>query len=112
MNVQMNVRIDDQIKRAGDEVFGAIGLTPSQVVRSVWEFAAAHHEAPEIVRSAIGQTDTASDGVAEQILEASRICERFRERFGIPAPDRLEEIDYRDLRENAMRERMEERGLA
>lgn len=112
MNVQMNVRIDDQVKRAGDEVFDEMGLSPSQVVRSVWEFAAAHREAPEIVRAALGQTDAIADSIEGQVLGASRICERFRERFGIPAPDQLEDIDYRALRESAMRGRMEERGLA
>jgi len=111
MNTQMNVRIDDQIKRMGDEVFANLGLTPSQVVRRVWEFAAAHGEAPDIVLAALGNVHDVN-GKREELLQASTACARFRERFGLPAPDRLEEIDYRALREEALYDRMSERGLA
>ena len=50
----------------------------------------------------------AVEAIEEQVLEASRICERFRERFNISAFDRLEEIDHRILRESAMCERLKE----
>ena len=117
MNVQMNVRIDDQLKAAGDSVFGDIGLTPTQVVRSVWEFAATHREAPAIVLEAL-ESPTLAHGLAEnnrsaeQIEYASGIFARMRERFNLEPPDRLEELDYREMRESALYERMEERGLA
>ena len=111
MNTQMNVRIDEQVKLLGDEVFAGLGFTPSQVVRRVWEFAAAHREAPDIVLAALGGTCAGSD-MREELLHASSACERFREQFGLPAPDRLEEIDYRALREEAYYERMAERGIA
>ena len=37
---QLNVRIDSDLKRAGDAVFTSIGLSPSQAVRALWELAA------------------------------------------------------------------------
>ena len=37
--VQMNVRIDQELKAAGDAAFGEIGYTPTEVVREVWGFA-------------------------------------------------------------------------
>lgn len=117
MNVQMNVRIDDRLKAAGDGVFAKIGLTPTQVVRSVWEFAAAHREAPAIVLEAL-ESPTMAYGLAEserragQIEYAGNVFPRMRELFSLQPPDQLEELDYRNMRERALFERMEERGLA
>ena len=34
--VQMNVRMDRQLKEAGDAVLAHIGMTPSQAVRTLW----------------------------------------------------------------------------
>lgn len=112
MNVQMNVRIDERVKRAGDDVFNSLGLTPSQVVRSVWEFAAVHREAPEAVWAALGIPSPEEDRRVREIEFAGAVCARLRERFGLPEPDQLEDLDYRELRERAMRERLEERSLA
>ena len=117
MNVQMNVRIDDTVKRAGDMAFANAGLTPTQVVRSVWEFAAAHQDNPALVRKLFdealnGSTDELKRFDLHQIDEASSTCARLRERFGLTAPDALEEIDYDALRMQATYERLAERGLA
>lgn len=35
--VQMNVRMDRQLKEAGDAVLAHIGMTPSQAVRELWQ---------------------------------------------------------------------------
>lgn len=37
-SVQMNVRIDRQLKEAGDAVLAHLGMTPSQAVRALWEY--------------------------------------------------------------------------
>ena len=37
--VQMNVRIEQDLKREGDKAFEDIGYTPTEVVRKVWGFA-------------------------------------------------------------------------
>lgn len=36
--VQMNVRMDRQLKEAGDAVLAHIGMTPSQAVRELWQY--------------------------------------------------------------------------
>ena len=38
-SVQMNVRIDRMLKSSGDGVFSEVGLTPTEAVRRLWEFA-------------------------------------------------------------------------
>lgn len=48
--VQLNTRISPELKRRGDAVFAREGLTSSEVVRAVWEYAATRQEVPECVR--------------------------------------------------------------
>lgn len=40
--VQINVRIEESLKSAGDEAFARANASPSQAVRWLWAFAAAH----------------------------------------------------------------------
>jgi len=48
---QLNVRIDDSIKKRGDRVFEENGLTPSSVVRAVWQYAADNKDIPDFIRA-------------------------------------------------------------
>lgn len=41
-SVQINVRIEESLKTAGDEAFAQASSSPSQAVRWLWAFAAAH----------------------------------------------------------------------
>ncbi len=47
--VQMNVRIDPALKQRGDAIFQKQGMTPSQAVRCLWEYAAEHGSVPEFM---------------------------------------------------------------
>lgn len=116
MNTQMNVRLDSQLKRSGDEAFANAGLTPSQVVRTVWEFGSRHRDEPQVIRQAFASRLEQLDRIEveteiAQIEHATSICARLREEFGLTPPDQLEDINYRALREEAALERMSERGL-
>lgn len=46
---QMNIRIDESLKKQGDKVFSQHNLTPSAVVRAVWQYAAETGEIPEFI---------------------------------------------------------------
>ncbi|MBS5451601.1 MAG: type II toxin-antitoxin system RelB/DinJ family antitoxin [Coriobacteriia bacterium] len=46
---QLNARIGADLKHAGDKVFAAYGLTPSEVVRSVWSYAVDCQKPPEFM---------------------------------------------------------------
>lgn len=48
--IQMNTRIDEQLKRRGDAVFARAGYTPSQVTRAIWEYAALHQDVPPFMK--------------------------------------------------------------
>ena len=114
---QMNTRMDDALKREGDAVFAQVGLSPSEVVRAVWEYAARHAEVPAIVAQALSESAEVAPSLETEykvaLAEASaNIVAAFRERIGAPAPDKLEDIDYKAMREEAWMEKLQERGLA
>ena len=54
--VQMNTRIDRDLKREGDRVLKAAGYSPSEAVRALWELACAHAQEPEVLRPLLSQT--------------------------------------------------------
>jgi RHH-type rel operon transcriptional repressor/antitoxin RelB len=106
---QMNVRIDADLKTVGDHVFEQIGLTPTQVVRRVWEYAAAHRDSPAVVRNAFTGPVERSDNLDREMralmiaADANRVAE-FRERVAPNTPVVPVELDYKQLREEAFLE--------
>lgn len=135
--VQMNVRIDEETKARGDEVFARWGLTPSQVVRAVWEYAEEKGEPPAFMRPAL---DAEHDAEVQRRLalvrEGAAIWRNFFLDNGLPVPaprkitpedlredeyfgkpkeelddDEVHEAYYDDLRYEAYLEKASERGL-
>ena len=62
--VQLNTRIDPELKRSGDAVFARAGLTPSEVVRAVWAHAARTQSVPECV---LDETGAAADEASRKV---------------------------------------------
>ena len=114
---QMNTRIDSTVKRNGDAAFASLGLSPSEVVRAVWEYAAEHGDAPAIVDKALRVGSAHAPSVEKSYkLALGRVASDFvadyRRQRGVAAPDRLEVIDYDALRSEAWGEKLVERGLS
>lgn len=122
--VQMNVRIDEETKEAGDAAFARIGLTPSQAVRLLWKYAGRHANDPEALRSFLGELSeeqTDSDTSDEQVRriqalhEGWALIDSFRREHNlictVPEDDDERMAYYEQLREEALWERLEERGL-
>ena len=55
--VQMNVRIDRELKREGDAALATIGYTPSQAVRALWENAVRLRRNPDALRNYLAEQD-------------------------------------------------------
>lgn len=105
--VQMNVRIDRQLKEAGDAVLTHIGMTPSQAVRTLWEYLVVNGRMPSKGDAAA----PVSDGVELRRMESraaqgSHIVRDSCLKYGIPIPEFSG--DYDDLYEEAMAERYPE----
>ena len=59
LSTQMNVRMERAVKAQGDAVLERFGVTPSQAVRGLWEYCAAHGDVPEYMKE---QRRNADDG--------------------------------------------------
>ena len=79
--VQMNTRIDADLKRRGDEALKRAGFTPSQAIRALWEYAA----------------DKAYE-------EGLALAKRFAEKTGVPLNFDYE-MDEQEMLEQALYER-------
>lgn len=119
--VQMNVRIDADLKKQGDRAFERIGNSPSEMVRALWRYASRHANEPETLRHLVEELEGEGEGEAQDvILEPTRqgweIMEEAYRALGItPAPlpeDDEERLAYYDeLKEEAWLDRQRERGL-
>lgn len=113
---QMNVRIDENVKQQGDSVFAELGYTPSQVVRTVWSFAAQHAALPDRVTAVLAMMAGDDEALARETrAETARqgpgIVDSFRKRFGLPEPP-VDDIDIDGLRLAAYQDKLQARGLA
>lgn len=105
--VQMNVRIDRQLKEAGDTVLAHIGMTPSQAVRALWEYLVINERMPSKEGSAEILSDEANQRFVEsRAAQGSHIIRDSCLKYGIPVPELSG--DYDDLYEEVMAERYPE----
>lgn len=110
---QMNVRLDSELKAAGDAVLEREGVTPSQMVRAIWEWLVVEDRVPDEARAALNGWDfDAKEFERELRLEAvergANLVRDFYRKFDIPEPDRSADDYYDALMEEAMRERFPE----
>ncbi len=106
-SVQMNVRMDRQLKEAGDAVLASLGMTPSQAVRALWEYLVINERMPSKEGSAEIPSDEANQRFVEsRAAQGSHIIRDSCLKYGIPIPEFSG--DYDDLYEEAMAERYPE----
>lgn len=103
--VQMNVRIDRQLKEAGDAVLTHIGMTPSQAVRTLWEYLVVNGRMPS-KGDAAAPVSGGVEPMESRVTQGSHIVRDACLKYGIPVPDLSG--DYDDLYEEAMAERYPE----
>jgi len=97
--VQLNTRIDPDLKRRGDAVFSRAGLTSSQVVRAVWEAAATTQEVPECILAHRERDDI--DARLAAIHDGYGLAIRVMEDLGVhfKDPGEREPVDCRAERD-------------
>jgi len=106
--VQLNTRIDPEVKRQGDAVFARAGLTPSDVVRALWQTTAEMQRVPECISQRINPQKAQR---LRAIEEGAGIAMRVAEEQGIRFEASYTEMDYAALRDemyDEMLARMEE----
>ena len=92
-SVQMNVRIDREMKASGDAAFAEAGFTPSEAVRVFWDFARRNRRTlrefmdslrePEEVRREREELARREAEAEAWVEELQRPIREFYEQFGI-----------------------------
>ena len=101
--VQLNTRIDPTLKERGDAVFAREGLTSSEVVRAVWEYAARTQTVPECV---LERKDEEREARLKAIQEGFGLARRYAEEMGIHLSN--EPIDFKALRDEMYDDMLDE----
>ena len=105
--VQMNVRIDRQLKEAGDAVLAHLGMTPSQAVRELWQYLIENGHMPvaKMNNDEVLSDDIRSKASPSHASEGAALISNFYERFSIQRPSSDEALDYDELYDQMMSER-------
>ena len=101
--VQLNTRIDPTLKARGDAVFARAGLTSSEVVRAVWEYAARTQTVPECV---LERRDRDREAHLAAIRDGAGMLRRMAEEMGIHLSEKP--IDAKALKDEFFDEYYEE----
>jgi len=121
---QMNFRIDSELKKAGDLVLGQSGVTPSNLVRTTWEYLQRNMHVPDAVSQLVsflendatypaGPAAEVSEQLeAEQIVMAGpNLIRDFYERVGVN-PSAIEPRSFDDMKLDAYSQKYPELGEA
>jgi len=79
--VQMNTRIDADLKAAGDEAFKKLGYTPSRVVRAIWSHAARNSCEPDNIKRLLDAAEGPQAGEEELRRKRTHLAEQGPEIF-------------------------------
>lgn len=103
--VQLNTRIDPNLKARGDAVFARAGLSSSEVVRAVWESAARTQKVPDCVQP----PKNGQGNHIKAIRDGGGIARRMAEELGVHISLNLP--DYKALRDEAYDALIDEMGV-
>lgn len=96
--VQMNTRIDAELKRQGDAVFARNHISPSSAIRMLWAYAAQYGTVPDFM----GEAESESDAKAAVINRGMGLAFRTLAGKGAgSAPGASLPLDYGALRDQA-----------
>ena len=108
--VQMNTRIDADLKQRGDEALKRAGFTPSQAIRALWEYAANHTLEPQAIRRALESEEDALEREKQRAEghkayeEGLALVKEASKKLGVPLSFDFE-FDETEMLEQALYER-------
>ena len=97
---QLNTRLNTDLKRGGDTVFARFGLTPSEVVRKVWQYAVDNQAIPEFM--APTNSDNEVERKRKLAKESAGMAVRlagFTEEEAQSLKSRWDETTWEDIRD-------------
>ena len=116
---QINARIDADLKASGDVALAKAGLTPTKAIRMMWERFASLADQPEKISELVSNQSPrlSPEARAERdrrlalVREGATIVSRSLASRGVAVLEGFAEPSYEELREQALLERLSERGL-
>lgn len=82
--VQMNVRVDAEVKADVDKILDRLGKTPSSVVRELWDFIKDHGGTPDLSTTAQNKDlEFQKQQESERIHDMSGIVPKMLENAGL-----------------------------
>ena len=103
--VQLNVRIDEDLKAAGDAVLERHGVSAVQIVREAWRYMAEHQRIPQFDERPAGAPAPIVD---IEVESQAGMAIRLAREAGLRAE--LESMTYTELKESAYEEMLLEEG--
>ena len=114
--VQLNARMKQSLKQSGDKALASIGYSPSQAVRALWEKASRRGKDLEEVAAILRGDDLSPDEtLANQddvLVSGWALMDEAYRTLGISQDVKHDLPDSKELLEEALHERLVERGLA
>lgn len=110
--IQLNARLDKDLKSSGDAALALIGLSPTQAVRALWEKAAKRGKDLEEIAQLLSpkaQSKPASEQ-EDPVKQGWSFMEEAYASLGID-PSVIRDYAHDELLADALEERMAERGL-
>lgn len=98
-SAQLNVRIDADLKSAGDAVLERFGTSAVQIIRSTWQYMADHQRLPDFVYAFEDHVD---EDLSTSETYAAGIALRLAREAGLRAE--FESMSFDELRESAYEE--------
>ena len=96
---QLNVRINADLKAAGDSVLERFGVSSVQVIRSTWQYMADHQKLPDFVRQEVSPSPNEGREVADC---GAGMAVRLALEAGLRAE--FEAMTFDEMRESAYEE--------
>ena len=115
--VQLNARMSSELKKAGDEAMARIGLSPTEAVRALWAKAAKRGADLEEVAVLLAPVEIDEDKTTHDTDNPfsetwEMMDELYRQVGADPHQTRSQDdVNDKELLEEALYERMIERGL-
>ncbi len=114
--IQLNARLDKDLKSSGDAALALIGLSPTQAVRALWEKAARRgkdlEEVAELLSSnTLHNTATEEPEIEDIIKQGWDFMDQAYASLGID-PSITRDYSDDELLSIALEDRLTERGLA
>ena len=116
--VQLNIRIDRELKAEGDSALSLIGFSTSEAVRALWKKAARRGKDLEEVAELLSQTtgrrlkEEATTEAQDLVRQGWELMDGVYASLGVDLELERDFPSDDDLLERALFERMAERGLA